>query len=71
MTEQRHDEELRDLLQEGAAALREMRKGLENARADLQGIYSNMLTRNSEKPWSETGTYLQRAQNTKGSHPEN
>jgi hypothetical protein len=71
MTEKRRDEELRDLLHEGAAALREMRKRLENARADLQGFYWNMLTRNPEKPWIETGTYFQRAQNTKGSHPEN
>jgi hypothetical protein len=48
-----------------------MRKGLENARADFQHFYSNVLTRNSEKPLIETGTYFQRAQNTKGSHPEN
>jgi archaellum component FlaC len=49
MTEQREDE-LRIILQEGAAAIREMRRGLENACAGLQDFYGKALSREADKP---------------------
>jgi hypothetical protein len=42
--------ELQDLLKEGAAALIEMRKGIENACAELRTIYRKTLPRSSLIP---------------------
>jgi len=37
--------EMQDLLKEGAAALKEMRKGIENACAELRALYSKPFSR--------------------------
>jgi len=42
--------ELQDLLKEGAAALIEMRKGIENACAELRTIYRKTLPQSSLIP---------------------
>jgi hypothetical protein len=49
MAEKREDE-LRVILQEGAAAVREMRRGLEKACAGLQDFYGKALSREINKP---------------------
>ena len=49
MTEKKEDE-LRVILQEGAAAIREMRRGMENACAGLQDFYGKALSREINKP---------------------
>lgn len=36
---------MQDLLKEGAAALKEMRKGIENACAELRSLYGKTLSR--------------------------
>ena len=48
MMEKRQNE-LRDLLQEGVAALREIRKGMGNACAELRDLYRRMPAGNTEK----------------------
>lgn len=47
MTEKKEDE-LRVILQEGAAAIREMRRGIENACAGLQDYYGKTLSRKAD-----------------------
>ncbi len=44
----KREDELRVILQEGAAAVREMRRGLENACAGLQNFYGKALFRKAE-----------------------
>jgi len=46
----KREDELRVILQEGAAAVREMRRGLENACAGLQDFYGKALSREINKP---------------------
>ena len=46
---EKREDELRVILQEGAAAIREMRRGMENACAGLQDYYSKALSREIDK----------------------
>jgi hypothetical protein len=41
--------EMQDLLREGAAALKDMRKGIENACVELREIYGKTLLRDNKK----------------------
>jgi hypothetical protein len=45
--------EMQDLLKEGAAALKEMRKGIENACAELRSLYSKTLSRGYKRVISD------------------
>jgi hypothetical protein len=41
--------EMQDILEEGASALKKMRKGIENACVELRALYSNPLSRGCKK----------------------
>ncbi len=55
--------ELKDLLKEGAAALVEMRKGIANACAELRTLYSQMSPRYGKSLEKESGWRGQKEQN--------
>jgi vacuolar-type H+-ATPase subunit H len=59
--------EMQDLLKEGAAALKEMRKGIENACAELRGLYSKTLSR-SHKSANLNEKKIYKRQNNQGSN---
>jgi hypothetical protein len=42
-------EEMQDILEEGASALKKMRRGIENACAELRALYSSPLSRGYKK----------------------
>jgi hypothetical protein len=61
---EKRQNELRDLLQEGVAALREIRRGMGNACADLRDLYRNMPAGNPEAEFKKYGEQFRRRNNT-------